>query len=300
MKFVLCLDAGFVMPTGVAVRSLDRFLSSDDTVVVLHLGLSADHISDLKQCVRQARLEFIECSGMIRDSWVPPPHVSVAAFLRYLAPELLVDDSRCVYLDGDVIVRSDPRPLHDVDLCGNTLAAVRSRVTPFAASPGGIAAWFELGFPSTAPYFNSGVLAIDLDRWRRERVTDKLTGYLDSYGDRAHLADQEALNAAVVGTWLPVDRTWNYVTHVTESFLQQPELEPSEPSIVHFAGRSKPWIYGRLPIFAEEWFSIAESTPWSGFRAAPPPRQIGARATLQSAAAGVLRGVRKLAKEGNH
>jgi len=200
-------------------------------------------------------------------------------------------------MDGDVIVRGDPRALHDVDLRGRSVAAVRSRVAPFAASPGGIAAWFEVGIPSTAPYFNSGVLAIDLARWRTRGVTDKLTDYLDAHGSRAYVADQEALNAAVVGDWLELDRTWNYIAHVSEGFLQQPELEPTDPSIVHFAGRLKPWLYGRLPLFAEEWFTVAEATPWGGFRAAPPPAPHGARAALRATTGRALRKMKSLAAE---
>lgn len=297
MIFVLGLDRGFVMPSGVAIRSLDRFLTERDRIVVLHLALGEDDIASLSACAAHATVDFIECSGRIHDAWVPPAHVSEAAFLRYLAPELLPSEGRCVYLDGDVIVRKDPTPLHDADLGGASVGAVRSRVTPFVASPGGVVGWFELGIPSTSPYFNSGVLAMDLDRWRQRDVTARVTTYLEQFGQASHLADQEALNAAVAGDWMQLDRSWNYVTHVTESFLQQPELEPVDPAIVHFAGRSKPWAHGRLPIFAEEWYEVLRSTPWSGYRPSAPMRPSGPRASVRSAAAGLLRRVRSLAAE---
>jgi lipopolysaccharide biosynthesis glycosyltransferase len=295
MHFVFGLDAGFVMPTGVAMRSLDRFLSDHDRIVLLHLGLDSGHKDSLSACASNARVDFVDCAGQLRESWVPPAHVSPAAFVRYLAPQSLPDVDRCVYLDGDVIVRHDPTDLHDVDLEGNSLGAVRSRVTPYAASPGGIAGWFDLGIPSTAPYFNSGILTMDLARWRDRDITGRLTSYLDAFGERTTLADQEALNAAVVGDWAQLDRTWNYVTHVTESFLQQPELEPAEPAIVHFAGRSKPWLPGRLPIFADEWFHVAQSTPWSDFRPSEPMAPSGSRARARAVARRVFRAARALA-----
>lgn len=286
-----------MMPTGVALRSLDRFLGGNDSIVVLHLGLSKEDVRNLKACVRHAHFRVIDCAGRVRPSWVPPQHVSEAAFLRYLIPELLPDAERAVYMDGDVIVRRDPKPLHDADLAGSTLGAVRSRVAPFAASPGGIAAWLEAGIPSTAPYFNSGVLVMDLERWRSRQVTDRLTDYLHTYGARVYLADQEALNAAVVGDWTQLDRSWNYVTHVAESFLQQPELEPSNPSVVHFAGRLKPWIYGRAPLFAEDWYEVLTMTPWAGFVPVPPPQPRGPRAAISRSVGGILSALRRLSSE---
>lgn len=299
MIYVFCLDSGFVMPTGVAVRSLDRFLTRSDRIVLLHLGLSPREMRDLGACVINAEVEFHECSGRLRPSWIPPSHVSEAAFLRYLAPEILDTDERCVYLDGDVIVRRSPQILHDTDLEGNTLAAVRSRVAPFAASPGGIVAWFEEGIPSTAPYFNSGMLVIDLDRWRSRKITDKLTSYLDRHVNKAYLADQEALNSAVVGDWMAVGREWNYITHVTESFLQQPELEPKDPGVVHFAGRHKPWVHGRFPLFAEEWYGIAQTTPWADFKTTPPTPKRGLKHAGRRVAGRALRRLKSLAAEPN-
>lgn len=274
MQFVLCLDSGFVMPTGVALRSLSRFLSEADQVAILHVGLTDKDVADLRACGTPAHLTFFPCDDMRMDaSWIPPAQVSKAAFLRYFAPELLAGQSRCVYLDGDVLVRHDPRSLFNIDLHGHTLAAVQSRVTPFLASKGGVAAWREVGLASTAPYFNSGVLVIDLDRWRERGVTASITNYLSEHGARANLADQEALNVAVYGDWLRLDRTWNYVTYIADYFLQAPEDEPHSPSIAHFAGREKPWSHQRAPLFTDEWFHILEGTPWAQFTPAVNTRR---------------------------
>lgn len=268
MIYLLGLDDGFAMPSGVTVRSLDRFLAPDDEIVLLHLGLSTSSKSGLRSCVENAHLRFVDCTGEIDPSWVPPSWLSPAAFLRFLAADRLPGVDRCVYLDGDIVVRHDPRRLGETDLRGTTLGAVRSRVAPFLASPGGVRRWFELGLPSVGAYFNSGVLVMDLRRWREGDVTSHLSEFLRAHGHDTWVADQEAMNAVLAADWIELDRTWNYITHVSESFLQQPELEPRDPSIVHFAGRSKPWSSGPLPLFAEDWYAVLEETPWRGFR--PP------------------------------
>jgi lipopolysaccharide biosynthesis glycosyltransferase len=280
MLYVFGLDDGFAMPTGVAVRSLDRFLGPDDEIVLLHTGLTDANMERLGACVEVARHRFVEGSRQIDPSWVAPGWLSPAAFLRYLAADVLADAGRCVYLDGDVVVRRSPSDLAETDLCGKTVGAIRSRVAPFLGSPGGVRRWFELQLPSAAPYFNSGVLVIDLERWRATEITDRLTTFLRTYGHDTWIADQEAMNAVLAGDWLELDRTWNYITHVSESFLQNPELEPRDPHIVHFAGREKPWSHGVMPLYAEAWYEILGLTPWCGFRpAAPdPPRGVKAAA----------------------
>ena len=291
VEYVFGLDRGFLMPTGVAIASLCRHLSDADRVMVLHLGLTSPEIEVLRRCAGKIELSAADCTGRLDPAWTPPSFNSQATFCRYLAAELMPGSHRCVYIDGDTIVRRDPRPLAETDLAGHTLGAVRSRVAPFVASPGGVRSWFEIGLPGAAPYFNAGVLVMDLDRWRSEDVSARLTRFLVQHGATTWFSDQEALNAVLWNDWRPLARDWNYVTHVVESFLPAPELEPEDPGIVHFAGRSKPWVFGTMPMYAEEWFDVLMDTPWAGFTPSPPPQPTGLKAGARRVAA---RGVRRL------
>ena len=234
---------------------------------------------------------------MLDPRWIAPSYLSSAAFLRLLAPQVLHEHRRCVYLDSDLIVRHDPRTLHDLDLADRTLGAVRSRVAPFLASPGGVGRWMDLGLRGSAPYFNSGVMTIDLERWRLLQVTERCSDLLGRYGKEMTTGDQEALNAALVDEWAALDLTWNYVTHVTGNFMQQPELEPVDPFIAHFAGRAKPWEFGMNPIYSDEWFELLESTPWRGFVPHPPSPKRGPRAAARRWAQQRLRSLLNLVRE---
>jgi len=291
VDYVFGLDRGFVMPTGVAIASLSRYLSGEDRVVVLHIGLDRGDVAMLERCAGPIELRALDGAGRLHPAWKPPGFNSQATFLRYLAADLIPEAARCVYIDGDVIVRRDPAALAGADLRGRTLGAVRSRVAPFVASPGGVRVWFELGMPGAAPYFNAGVLVMDLDRWRAGDVSRRLTDFLVRYGDTTWFSDQEALNAVLWGDWQPLDRCWNYITHVVESFLPAPEQEPDDPGIVHFAGRSKPWVFGTMPMYAEEWYQVLASTPWQGFAPAPVASPTGVRARVRRLAG---RGVQRL------
>jgi lipopolysaccharide biosynthesis glycosyltransferase len=291
VDYVFGLDRGFLMPAGVAIASLRRHLSGDDRIVVLHVGLDGDDLRLLEHCAGEIELRGVDCAGRLHPAWRPPSFNSQATFYRYLAAELIPDAQRCLYLDGDVLVRRDPASVAGADLHGHTLGAVRSRPTPFVASPQGVQSWFELGIPGAAPYFNAGVLVMDLDCWRSRDVTARLTEFLVKHGEGTLFSDQEALNAVLWDDWQALDRTWNYITHVVESFLPAPEEEPDDPGIVHFAGRAKPWVFGPMPIYAEEWYQVLTSTPWAGFRPAPPVPPTGFKVGVRRV---VGRGVRRL------
>lgn len=282
------------MPAGIAIRSLDRFLEADDRIVVLHLGLDRTTLDRLAACAARATFSEIDCSGLMHTAWKSFAFPQ-STFLRLLIPAVLKDDLRCVYLDGDVLVRKDPRPLHDADLFGNAVGAVRNRSIPFLCSLGGVSQWRELSLPGSAPYFNAGVLVLDLELWRKFSISERATQYLQSYGNETSLADQTALNFAAVGHWLELDRGWNYVTYVAYYFMQQPELEPTDPAIAHFAGKSKPWTAGTQPMFSEEWHDFLVGSPWSDYKVPSPPR--GARSWLGRQIKQVVRKLAEYSRE---
>jgi lipopolysaccharide biosynthesis glycosyltransferase len=42
----------------------------------------------------------------------------------------------------------------------------------------------SLGMPANAPYFNSGVMLINLPAWRRENVSERALVFLQQYPDK--------------------------------------------------------------------------------------------------------------------
>ena len=64
------------------------------------------------------------------------------------------------------------------------------------------------------PYFNSGVLVINLTRWRKENVGDRVIEYLRKYQPYVQLEDQEGLNAVLANDWGKLDPKWNLISHI--------------------------------------------------------------------------------------
>jgi lipopolysaccharide biosynthesis glycosyltransferase len=174
-----------------------------------------------------------------------------AAYARVLLGDFLPAIDRVIYLDTDTVVVGDLTELSAFDLAGCTLGAVND---PLVA---GMYARKVLGPDPARPlkiprYFNSGVMLIDLSRWRRGRVTERLIELLLERRPFAFY-DQDPLNLLLRDDWTELPEPWNRL-------VPQPETVPAATSavgrsggmrrhlllddakIVHFIGSRKPWM----------------------------------------------------------
>lgn len=158
--------------------------------------------------------------------------------LEALAP---ADWTRALYLDVDMIVAADVRPLWRTDLGGAAVGAVADcYVQPeeFAAR------W---GLEGAAGYFNSGMLLIDLEQVRRDGLFKRAIAFVADNLNDTRFTDQDALNYACWGRWLRLDPCWNVQRHMVIPSLigETPpdrRLGAAKPAIVHFTGPEKPWL----------------------------------------------------------
>lgn len=161
------------------------------------------------------------------------------AYYPLLLPDVLPDsEHRVLFLDADVLVLDDLTPLWRTDLAGAPLAAVPDMAIPLVSSPRGLRDRRALGIPDAAPYFNAGVMLMDLAAWRTEAVAARAIDYLR----RAASVDflhQEALNAVLWDRWRPLDARWNLISGLSGRFGHD---LVDRPAIVHYAGYFKPWL----------------------------------------------------------
>lgn len=141
------------------------------------------------------------------------PRLDSAVYLRLLIPRLCADLSKVLYLDCDTIVRHDVSGLFiDQSDRYSTLAVIDKfetlrRSEPEAkklASPPLVMA-LNRSVDLHAPYFNSGVMLMNLDIWRKERIADKAMSI--ACLDDLHLRyeDQSTLNIVLNGQWGRLD-----------------------------------------------------------------------------------------------
>ncbi len=141
-------------------------------------------------------------------------------------------ERRVLYLDADTLCLADPSPLHDAPLDGTVLGAVPDALIPTLGLD-----LDPLGLPSAErqlPYFNSGVLVIDLDRWRDLDIGRRCFELLHQHGPHCQHHDQTALNWVLRGQWTRLPALWNGCAGESD--------QAGQARILHFYGCMKPWV----------------------------------------------------------
>jgi lipopolysaccharide biosynthesis glycosyltransferase len=293
------LDAGYAMPTAVALRSLYQHHRADELEVHVLTTRVDDEvwrklIWDLPAGARIVRhpVDPDHLAGVL-----PPPGLNPAAFTRLLMGSVLpATIGRVIYLDGDVVCRSSLQPLWATDLQDRVLGAVTDASTPWVGSPHvdlgiGQPRWRVLDLAPATPYFNAGVLLVDLARWRERGVGDKALDYCRRF--RLTHGDQDGLLGACRGQWARLHPRWNMLPEhfnqqrnygwVTEGVESMQEAL-DRPAVVHFTRGLRPWVFSfkaRHP-YGHEWLALLDRTQWRGWR--PRPRPIlGLRRALDRA-----------------
>lgn len=182
------------------------------------------------------RVLQIEIGAMLSQQDTATRHGD-AGYLRLAMPDLLkADYDRILYLDSDIFVHGgDFNKLFEVDLGGLCLGAVR--VVTQWGSPERQRHEFAALDLAPAPYFNSGVLLIDVPAYIAAEVTRKA---LDLGAEKGHLFrshDQSLLNVCLYRAWAELSPVWNWQWYVKAPFF----AELAGQNIVHMIGPVKPW-----------------------------------------------------------
>ena len=143
----------------------------------------------------------------------------------------------------------------------------------------------ELGIDGVTPYFNAGVLGIDMRKWRDLNVSGHIMDFLQGYMDRIKFMDQDVLNVVLANQWKSVDYRWNQQRYVLDTTASRLPFDAEEmqrvlesPYIVHYTTYLKPWIPACRHPFKREFFQYLDMTPWkaahgrAGIRPATRPR----------------------------
>ena len=205
-----------------------------------------------------------------------PNHGSNIIYLRLKISSTLSEDiSRCLFLDVDMLVRTDLRSLFSLDLIGKLGAAVPDmggKSHKLRAKESGLK-----DIPLGLHYFNAGFMLLNLDQWRKEKIEEKCLALLRQY--KANSADQDVLNAVMpIEHRIELPFAWNFFTNAfcyvicsDEETAHLPFLRKDfeesrkHPYILHYA--MKPWsIYHNFldadgKDIGEEWWNTAEKTP---------------------------------------
>ena len=284
IHIALTIDEHYAAPAAVAIRSAAMHTAGRVTFYVVGQDLSQETRAKLREGVigeHDKTIVFIDLPRQIPPQSLelaPPDNLTWGKIA--MIPLLPVE--RVLYIDADVLIRGDLKELWNIDLGGKSLAAA-----PDVGIPNGheMLGWKEV------PYFNAGVLLMDLALVRArlpalQALVAEMKGSLHQ--------DQDVLNVHFKGDWQVLSLRWNaqglgtYVQHRTPERDALNLEAMKDPQIVHFTGplhpslaevlnpfvqpyTSKPWGYAGAPghPYTDDWWNMLEQTAWKGWRASP-------------------------------
>lgn len=274
ISIVFCSDDNFAQHSAVTMRSIVEHCSrpADIDFYYIHDGISEEKQVRLRRTIEGfgATLTFLTPDvSVFKDAFINH-YYSLASYFRLLVPSCLPQEvHRCLYLDGDMVVDGDVAELWATDLEGHPLGAVPDLGVMLSLKRTQSKAT-ELGIPPEAGYFNSGLLLIDLEAWRRERYADQAAELALSRPLKSH--DQDALNAVFTGRWTPIDFRWNKMPAVYGFSMKlllhagkyRNAIEARKrPGILHYASRHKPWKARETVGFSTPYYDVLRRTAFA-------------------------------------
>lgn len=231
--------------------------------IILHTGVTPAMQGRIAASAPGMRFVWIEVGADDMPAFEGREHFSRAILFRLGLEKLAPQDCRRVlYLDADITVLADVRELATVDLEGAPVAAA---IDGYVDAKMFAEMW---GLAPGPGYFNSGVLVIDLERVRAERLFTEAIRFFTRNDAKLTLADQDAVNWACWGRWKRVDVAWNAQRHMAIPSLiaEMPEdrrLNGRAPKIIHFTGPEKPWTPGAYHPWAWLYWKSLERTAYA-------------------------------------
>lgn len=167
----------------------------------------------------------------------------------YLADILPSDMGRVIYLDSDLVVVDDIAKLWGVDMEDKVVAApeyCQANFTQYFTD----AFWSDPDLSKTFQgrnpyYFNTGVMVVDVDKWRKGGYTQKVEEWmaLQKRVRLYHLGSLPPFLLVFAGNIKAVDHRWNLHGLGGDNFEGRcRSLHPGPISLLHWSGKGKPWL----------------------------------------------------------
>lgn len=226
MKLVLSINNGFEKYASVVLHSFFQYHKKEGTEIFILCEQCNDSLLKLKWFEKKysCAVNFCEIDIASLNNPVVNGHVSIAAYFRLLLARLLPQISKVIYLDCDLLINGSLNELWNTAIKDYAVAGVEDKMVTHKD---------ELGFPENKPYFNSGVLLINLDYWRQKNLTGQFLQFLGTNSERIRYWDQDVLNMVLQDKCLFLPKKWNYIPTA--------DKVTNDVRILHFAGKHKPW-----------------------------------------------------------
>lgn len=240
MIIACAADAAFELPLYVLLHSVlaNAGQAAGYRFAVLDGGLSERCRTAVSELARRhhAEVKFMRPNNAMFGGVRVSRQFPVTAWYRLLLPHLFPGDEKILYLDVDVLVNRPLAPLWTVHLGRSYLGACLSSLGVVANSS--IAKAPEMIGKLDRPYFNSGVMLMNLAAMREAQVPERAIAFAKRYPQLTDWVDQDCLNAVCVDRWLQLEPHWNSLVRETPDAPYHFHAD----AVLHYLGPDKPWL----------------------------------------------------------
>lgn len=269
-------DENYLYPTLVSMESLIE--NCNENTFCKFTVLTTPEISEegqstlksIEQNHSNCNVNIVNMGGQFDNSEVR--FWSRAMYYRLNLPEILKDEKKCIYLDGDTIVRKDLSKMFNLDMSNYYIGGIRD-INCYINSESDH--YKLLDIPNLNNYVCSGVLLMNLEKMRNDNLGKVLEEIIKENDTKKtfKFPDQDALNKACYGHILTLPFKYGALAHTgLENSYEESEYAKwasnkkdwdegrKDPTVLHFTG-DKPWNKNYSK-FCDEWWKYADGTKY--------------------------------------
>ena len=253
MNIAYASDNNFVDVMLVSIMSFNDH-NSDATIYILDCGIKEQKKQKiLELCSGKNAVLFVDAKKTLDglDYELNLDRGSLAAYARLFIGSMLPETvNKALYLDADTMIKGSLKEMYETDISPYIVGGIRDSFSVlnkkvFDISKGGL-------------FINSGVLLIDVDKWRNDRIEDQI---YKLFSDKNHIfqGDQGVINYVFHGGCFELPIKYNVLTYLfdfsfeemmlyrkPDNYFDKEEIKDSisSPIIVHFSSSfvsCRPW-----------------------------------------------------------
>lgn len=186
------------------------------------------------------------CKGFKNNNDFPK-----SAFGRLFAEDIDNNIDKILYLDCDTIINNSLEELWSININDYYVAAIQDSIQSFNVE--------LIDLPKDYRYVNSGVLLINLKKWREKGLKEKFISCMEKYKGKVPHHDQGVINIVCQENILYLSPKYNYMPEMInmtakqlkriykmKQFYTESELDEARknPYIIHYITKwyNRPWF----------------------------------------------------------
>ena len=270
LNIAYACDNNFVDVMCVSIMSFNDH-NCDANIYILDCGIEeANKQKILELCSGKNAVFFVDAKKTLDglDYDLNLDRGSIAAYARLFIGAMLPSKvKKVLYLDSDTLIRDSLMELYITDLKPYVIGGIRDSFSLLNKK--------VFGIKKGDLFINSGVLLIDLDKWRNNKIENKIYELISSR-NKIFQGDQGIINTIFHGMVKELPLKYDVLTYLydftyeemmlyrnPDNYFEKREVEYAKqnPVIVHFSSSfrsSRPWINAgdcQHP-FLGEWLAI--------------------------------------------